>query len=362
MSDTSSCVFITNNIGGEFAKRTIERLKGYCEQTERKEIELSNVLSEEFHNKEPQVKPLTSIRKKDVHFICCIRQDGTYAMYKDCFEMFCLLDALNRAGAKSINLYIPGMPFMRQDSKFEGREPITAKLFFNLIVVAAGRSLERIITVDLHSKSEQGFVDLPLDDLKAMPLFILYCKMFKKLKAKSKEDIVVVSADSGAVEKNKKFAEFLDMSYFAMPKTRQQGKEAEVALPKESLGFLKQLLKGKTIIIIEDMIDTGGTLLSVNNILQDFKVAEVYVFATHGIFSNNACEKLRKSGIKVLITDTIPWPKDFYEKNKDWLTVVSMSEYFAEAIYANQVADSMSDTIRRKFEDSINGVGDLIFL
>lgn len=354
MSDMRHCLIMANKVGQEFGIESVERLKGYCQERERDKLNLSKTMSEEFANREVRVKPLESVRKKDVHFIGLIREDGTYNMYKDFFEILAFLDALNRAGAKSINLYLPGIPFLRQDAKFEGREPITAKMVFNLIVAAAGKPLERIITMDMHTKSEQGFVDLPLDDLKAMPLFLLYSKRFFD------KDIVVISADAGAAEKNKKFADFLGVEYFAMPKTRKQGEVAELALPKESLQFLKNILKNKNIVMVEDMIDTGGTLITMCNVLKYLEVASITVFATHGIFSRGAEDKLRNSGIKIIITDTIPRPQEYYEKNKDWLTVISVTEYFAEAIYANQVADSMSFKINQKFADAQEEKGNLI--
>ena len=221
-------------------------------------------------------------------------------------ELLILIDAIRRASAGRITAVIPYFGYARQDRKAKARDPISAKLVANLITTAGAN---RVLTMDLHAPQLQGFFDIPLDHLFGAPRIAQYMQE----KFGSAEDIVVVSPDVGSVSRSRKFAD----------KRRPKANVCEIM---NIIGDVR----GKRAILVDDIIDTAGTIVSASNALMDIGAKEVYACCTHGVLSGPAIERIQKSAIKELVTlNTIPLTK---EKKIDKITVLSVAEVFAEAI------------------------------
>lgn len=240
-------------------------------------------------------------------------------------ELAILIDALKRSSAGSIEAVIPYFGYARQDRKAKSREPITAKLIANLLVSAGAT---RVITIDLHSDQIQGFFDIPLDNLSALPLFYEY---IKKLKL---DNYVILGPDIGSSKKSQKIAEALNVPLAVIDKRRPKHNEAVVA---NLIGDVK----GKNVVIMDDMIDTAGTITAATKILPQFGAKDIYIFATHSVFSGEASERLRDCPAKeVIVTDSIMIPE---EKKFDKLKILSIAELLGEAIKRIYKGDSVSD-------------------
>ncbi|NIM59417.1 MAG: ribose-phosphate diphosphokinase [Candidatus Aminicenantes bacterium] len=343
----SDFIVLANRQGRSFGEKVVKDLKSQFKKDLRRNIRLTEIKIENFNNGELNIILPESVREKDVHLIAGVGQGEGTDMYQDIFEILIICDTLNRAGSRKIILYIPFLPFQRQDAKTEGREPISAKLIFNLLVASAPKPLSRIVTTDLHNDAAQGFLDIPIDNLKAMPLFVLYYKSLKELKNR---DLLVVSPDPGGAKRARRFAQLLGVPWTVMPKIREKAKEAKLSVSSERFD-------GKTVIIPDDMIDTGGSIVKGAEFLRENGASFIYACCTHGIFSQNengvsAEDRLRKSGVKVLTTDTIPRSSEYYHQNSDWLSEISIAEYFADALYANQTSHSVSEILDRQFEEA----------
>ena len=231
-------------------------------------------------------------------------------------ELLILIDALKRASAGRITAVMPYFGYARQDRKAKARDPISAKLIANLITTAGA---DRILTMDLHAPQLQGFFDIPLDHLMGAPLLAKYfAQKFEK-----KDDVVVVSPDIGSVARSRKFAHMLDIPLAIVDKRRPKANVCEVM---NVIGDVK----GKRVILVDDLIDTGGTIVNAANALTDIGAKEVYACCTHGVLSGPAIDRIKSSMIKELITlNTIPLTK---EKRMDKITVLSVADVFAEAI------------------------------
>ncbi|EQD50261.1 ribose-phosphate pyrophosphokinase, partial [mine drainage metagenome] len=204
-----------------------------------------------------------------------------------------MIDAAKRASAKRITAVCPYYGYSRQDRKASGREPITAKLVADVLATAGA---DRIITLDLHSGQIQGFFDGPVDHLTAMPVLIDY------LKANHTADTVIVAPDAGRVKVASRFSLYLDMELAFVHKRRPRGKANVV----EALDVVGDVA-GKRCVIIDDMIDTAGTICAAAELLISQGAAEVWAMATHGILSDPATKRLEESPIsKVVITNTLP--------------------------------------------------------
>ncbi len=232
-------------------------------------------------------------------------------------EMLILIDALKRASAGRITAVMPYFGYARQDRKAKARDPISAKLVANLITTAGA---DRVLTMDLHAPQLQGFFDIPVDHLLGTPLLAQY---FYKKFAGNTEDVVVVSPDVGSVGRSRKFAEKLDVPLAIIDKRRPKANVCEIM---NIIGDVK----GKRVILVDDLIDTAGTVVNAANALGDMGAVEVYACCTHGVLSGPAIDRIRTSAIKELVTlNTIPIPK---EKRISKITVLSVAEVFAEAI------------------------------
>lgn len=229
-------------------------------------------------------------------------------------EILILIDAIKRASAGRINAVIPYYGYARQDRKAKAREPITAKLVADLLTVAGA---ERVITMDLHAPQIQGYFNIPVDHLSGVPILAEY---FKGIIG---EDTVIVSPDLGGVTRVRNFAHILDLPIAIIEKRRPKANVSEVM---NVIGDIK----GKNVILVDDIVDTAGTITKAASVLKNFGAKTVYACATHGVLSGPAIERIQESDIEeFVITDTIPLPK---EKQIDKIKVISVAPLFAEAI------------------------------
>ena len=250
-----------------------------------------------------------------------VRGDDCFVIQSTCgpvndnlMELLVIIDALQRASARRITAVIPYFGYARQDRKTRGREPITAKLVANLITTA---NASRVLTMDLHAGQIQGFFDIPLDHLTAMPILADY------FNAKNLKNPVVVSPDLGGVTRARSLADRLGAEIAIIEKRRPEPNKAQI------MNIIGQV-KGKNAIMVDDIIDTGGTIALGAGALKDMGAVGVYACCTHGIFSGEALTKLGNSPLReVVVMNTIPVPP---EKMLDKFKVLSCAKIFAEAI------------------------------
>jgi len=247
-------------------------------------------------------------------------------------EVLVMIDALKRASAKEINVVIPYYGYSRQDRKVSPRTPISAKLTADLLTVAGAT---RVISVDLHAGQIQGFFNIPFDNLYAMPEIQKYLQEnVPEIKASGGEEVVIVSPDAGGVERARTLAKRLDAGVAIIDKRRTG---PNVAKAMNVVGDVKD----KVAIILDDMIDTAGTLTEAANAVLGHGAREVYAAASHGVLSGPAVERIRNSKIKkVIVTDTIPLTAE--SKSCDKFAQVSVAHLLAEAIYRIHNYDSVS--------------------
>ncbi|OGP84873.1 MAG: phosphoribosylpyrophosphate synthetase [Deltaproteobacteria bacterium RBG_16_54_11] len=230
-------------------------------------------------------------------------------------ELLIMIDALRRASAERINAVIPYYGYARQDRKVAPRQPISAKLIANLITVAGA---SRVLTIDLHAGQIQGFFDIPVDNLYASPIVLDY------LRNKFKDDLVLIAPDAGGVERTRAFARRLDASLAIIDKRRER---ANVAQVMNIIGKVK----GKTSVILDDMVDTAGTLTEAAKALKEHGAAAIFACCTHPVLSGSAIQKINDSPLEELIvTDTIPINQEAGSCKK--IKVLSVADLFGEAI------------------------------
>lgn len=264
----------------------------------------------EFSDGEIQMNIEESIRGCEVFVV----QSTCSPVNKHIMELLIMIDALKRASARSINIVMPYYGYARQDRKARSREPITAKLVANLLETAGA---DRVITLDLHAPQIQGFFDIPIDHLQGVPILSDY------FKEKNLEDTIIVSPDHGGVTRARRMADRLGAPIGIIDKRRPRPNVAEVM---NIVGDIE----GKTAILIDDIIDTAGTIALAANALIENGAKEVYACCTHAVLSGPAMERIENSKIKELvITNTIPLPE---EKRIDKITELSVAPLIGEAI------------------------------
>jgi len=273
-------------------------------------VDLGKCSVSRFSDGEVQINIEESIRGCDVFVI----QSTSSPVNENYMELLIMIDALKRASARTINIVMPYYGYARQDRKARAREPITAKLIANLLETAGAT---RMITLDLHAPQIQGFFDIPIDHLMGVPILADYFER-KKL-----EDIVVVSPDHGGVTRARKMAEQLKAPIAIIDKRRPKPNVAEVM---NIIGNVE----GRTAIIIDDIIDTAGTVAMAADALIENGAKEVYACCTHPVLSGPAIERIEKSHIKELVvTNSIALPA---EKKTDKIRQLSVAPLLAEAI------------------------------
>jgi ribose-phosphate pyrophosphokinase len=272
----------------------------------------------EFANGELHVKYGESIRGSDVFIIQTHTQWEGGSINDALMEHLIMVDAAKRASAKRITVVAPFYAYSRQDRKASGREPITARLVADLFSVAGA---DRLMSVDLHSGQIQGFFDGPVDHLVAMPVLVDY------LSDIDGDDLVVVSPDAGRMKVAERYTNLLnaDLAYVHKRRSTEEMNSVEA---KEIIGDVA----GRTCVLIDDMIDTGGTICAAADLLVEKGAGRVIIATTHGIFSGPAIDRLKNSAVEtVLVTDTLPLPP---EKMIDKMEVLSVAPIIARAISA----------------------------
>jgi ribose-phosphate pyrophosphokinase len=268
----------------------------------------------DFANGETFIKPDESVRGSDAFVI----QSHTTPINQWVMESLILVDALKRASAKRITVVAPFYPYARQDKKHRGREPISARLIADLFKTAGA---DRLMAIDLHTAQIQGFFDGPVDHLFALPLLAGYVRSKYPV-----EDLVVVSPDTGRVRTAEQWADRLGGRPIAfVHKTRDLNVANEVVANR-----VVGEVAGRTCLLIDDMIDTGGSISKAADLLFETGATDVVIAATHGIFSGSATDRLKNSRVaEVIVTNTLPIRP---EQNFDKLTVLSIAPMVGQAI------------------------------
>lgn len=284
-------------------------------------LEMGKVLINRFPDYEIDIKVNSDVRGADVYVI----QPTCPPVNENLMELLILVDCLRRASAESITTVIPYYGYARKDRKDEGRVPITAKLVANLLTQAG---VSRIITIDLHADQVQGFFDIPVDHLLAKAVFIPY---FKNLHL---NNLVVVSPDIGSVKQARSYAKRLECELAIVDKRRDftTGKVTSIAL----LGDVA----GKTVLIVDDMISTGNTILEACKLIRTKIPKDIYICATHAVLCGEAISKLKECDAKeIILSNTIPIP---IEKNISNMKIISMGTYLGETIRRIHNRESVS--------------------
>ena len=255
---------------------------------------------------------------------CYVIQPTSNPVNDNLMEMLIMIDAMKRASAGRINAVIPYYGYARQDRKAKPRDPITSKLVADLLVAAGA---DRIVTMDLHAAQIQGYFNIPVDHLLGLPILIDYWKN------KGMEDLIIVSPDHGSVTRARNLAEPLNVPIAIVDKRRPEPNKSEIM---NIIGDIK----GKNCILIDDMIDTAGTICNAAEALLNLGAKSVSACATHAVLSGPAIERLEKSSLdEVVLLDTIPLSED---KIIDKFKILSVAPLFAEAMSRIHNNDSVS--------------------
>ncbi|MBN1897875.1 MAG: ribose-phosphate pyrophosphokinase [Spirochaetes bacterium] len=274
------------------------------------QIALGKITIKKFADNEIFVQIQENVRGKDVFLIQPTCNPGNYNLV----ELLIITDALRRASARRITLVVPYYGYARQDRKDRPHVPISAKLMANLMIAAGAH---RLLTMDLHSDQIQGFFDIPVDNLFAASIFI---ENFSKVK--DPKNWVVVSPDAGGIVRARFYAQRIGCQIAFIDKRR---KEANVSEVMNVVGEVKN----KKAILVDDIVDTAGTLCNAASAIKKSGAIEVFSCCTHAVLSGNAIDKIEKSVIKEMyVTDTIP-----LRKKSSKIKVLSVANMFAQAIY-----------------------------
>jgi len=268
----------------------------------------------QFSDSETYVRFDDTVRGTDVFII----QPTSTPVNDNLMELLIMTDAMRRASAQRITAVVPYFGYARQDRKDRSHAPITAKLVANMLAAAG---VDRVVSMDLHSPQVQGFFDVPFDHLRGTKLFAKYYKD----KLAQDGDYVVVSPDMGSVARVRAFAKQLDLPVAIVDKRRPKADVTEVI---NIIG--EEAINGRNVILIDDMISTGGTLINSVQAIKDKGAKSVYAFITHPVLSGEAKAKIENSALdKLFVLDTINVPKDNMPMNME---IISVAKYFAEAI------------------------------
>ena len=282
-------------------------------------MELGKAIVEKFPNGEIRVEILEPVRGHDVYVI----QSTSPPTNDHIMELMLLFDALRRASARSITAVIPYFGYCKQDKRKTGREPISAKVVANMLTSAR---IHRLITFDLHAAQIEAFFNIPVDNFPTVSFFT------KHFKEKDLGDLVIVSPDAGRIKTARKFAGVLGCKIAVVDKYRESATEAKAT-------HLLGDVKGKHALLIDDLIDTGGTISAAATIVKEHGAKKVSICATHSLLTGSAVEYLSKLGADVITTDTVPIPP---EKRFKGLTILSIAPLLADVIKRIQERESLS--------------------
>lgn len=298
----------------ELAKKIAKNLK----------VELTPVTIKKFANGEIYARIEEKVRGEDVFVLqTMVEPVNDFVM-----ETLILIDALRRSSAKRISLICPQLAYSRQDRRVRSHEPITSKLLANILTVAG---LSRLVTVDLHADQIQGFYDIPVDHLVGYPL------LAKKILKEKYKDVVIVSPDIGGVKRANKLADLLGVTIAIIDKVRREHNKCEVA-------HVVGDVKGKTAVLIDDIIDTGGSISQAANVVKEFGAKEVVICATHALLSGEAKTALENcAASKVILLDSVPIAK---EKRIKKMKIVSLAPLLSQIIYRVHKEKSLGELFR----------------
>ncbi|MBI5180349.1 MAG: ribose-phosphate pyrophosphokinase [Nitrospirae bacterium] len=293
--------------------------KGICDYLK---MPLGDVTVSTFSDGEIMVQLNENVRGMDIFIV----QPSSNPVNRSIMELLIMIDALKRASAYRITAVLPYFGYARQDRKVQSRAPITAKLIADIITAAGA---QRVLTMDLHAGQIQGFFNIPVDHLYATPVILDY---INKLNLK---DLVVVSPDAGGVERARAFAKRLKASLAIVDKRRDGPNVSEVM---NIIGDVEN----KNALLLDDMIDTAGTITQAADAIKKKGAMKVIVGCTHGIFSGNAIKRINDSAIEeIILTDSVPL-NDKYKECKKKMTVLSVAPLLGEAIKRIHTEESVS--------------------
>ena len=312
---------IRNMTGDDFSRLRLFTCNSHPELAqeiaEHMGVELGKATVTKFSDGEISVSIWESVRGKD----CFIIQSTSEPVNDNLMELLIMTDALKRASANSVTAVIPYYGYARQDRKAKARDPITSKLVANMLTAAG---VNRVITMDLHASQEQGYFDIPVDHMVGQPLLTDYFKL------KDLDDLVIVSPDHGSVSRARNMAKPFNVPIAIIDKRRPEPNKSEIM---NVIGDIEN----KNCLILDDMIDTAGTICNAAKALMDLGAKSVYACATHAVLSGPAIERIEASPIKeMVLLNTIPIPE---EKRIKKITVLSTGHIFAETImrvYSNK--------------------------
>jgi len=310
----NNLVLLTGNAHPELARKISEKIG----------VPLGKMSVFKFANDETFCKIQDNIRKRDVFVI----QPTCRPVNDNLMELLIIIDACKRASAKSITAVVPYYGYSRTDKKDQPRVPITAKLVADLLTVAGAN---RLVTIDLHAEAIQGFFNIPVDALYVMPIFIKYIKTKIGL-----DNLVMVSPDAGGAARArtyaKKLGENVDIAVVDKRRIGNTGASEVINVVGE--------VAGKKCILVDDIIDTAGSITQAADVLKKRDAKEIWAMAAHAVLSPPALERLEKSPInEVVVSDTIPIPA---EQKLNKITVLSVSELLAETIRRLYYGESVS--------------------
>ncbi|MBW2603925.1 MAG: ribose-phosphate pyrophosphokinase [Deltaproteobacteria bacterium] len=304
-------VIFSGNSNPELAQKICDYLK----------IPLGGEKVKRFSDGEIQIEIDENVRSRDVFVIqstCC-------PVNENLVELLLMIDALKRASAASITAVIPYYGYARQDKKVAPRVPISAKLVADMLTVAGAT---RIITMDLHAGQIQGFFDIPVDNLFAAAVLVDY------IRDNFNKELVIVSPDAGGVERARAFAKRLDAGLAIIDKRREAPNKAQ------AMAVIGDVT-GKTVVILDDMVDTAGTLIEAAEAIMRNGAKEVHASCAHPVLSGPSIERIEASRLKTLVvTDTIPLRRN--AKSCDKIKALTISELFGEAIIRSFRGDSVT--------------------
>ncbi|HPU13013.1 MAG TPA: ribose-phosphate diphosphokinase [Aeromicrobium sp.] len=305
-TQTNNMMLFTGRAHPELAQQVAELL----------DVGLVPTTAYDFANGEIYVRFDESVRGCDAFVI----QSHAAPINEAIMEQLIMIDALKRASAKRITVILPFYGYARQDKKHLGREPISARLMADLFLAAGA---DRLMTVDLHTAQIQGFFDGPVDHLLAMPILTRYVR-----KKYGKKPLAVVSPDAGRIKVAEQWARQFDNAPLAFIHKTRDVTKANVSKANRVVGEVE----GRTCILVDDLIDTGGTICQAAEALMNDGAAEVIIVSTHAVFSGEAVNRLKDSvAAEVIVTNTLPLEEDKYF---DKLTVLSIAPLLAQAVSA----------------------------
>jgi ribose-phosphate pyrophosphokinase len=309
---------VLNNLKILSGNSNIQLAQAICKGLD---ISLGKANVKKFSDGEIQVEIEDNVRGMDVFVV----QSTCTPVNRSLMELLIMMDAIKRASAERITAVIPYYGYARQDRKVAPRVPITAKLVADLITTAGAN---RILTVDLHAGQIQGFFNIPVDHLYSAPVMVEF------IKEKYTDNLVIVSPDAGGVERARAFAKRLGSNLAIIDKRRPQPNESNIM---NIIGDIE----GKTALLLDDMVDTAGTLAQSSNALIEKGATKVVACCTHPVLSGQAVEKINQSALQdLVVTDTIPLTKEAQSCSK--IVVLSVAELLGEAIKRIHSNDSVS--------------------